>query len=227
VSKPNLLAIDVAVGFFTNSRTLDLFELVGERAFFLPVMLWSYCGENQIDGNLAGYSWKKFSQIFSSRNFKVSEVEAKTLIGHLVQVGFMSADFQMHSWEKFNSHIAHHEEIKKQKAAAAQARWAKRAEEEGHKKKVSAAASGHHPPETTDPTAGNGLVKPPPLFRQIESCNHRLAEIKTEMEFARADVGAGPGAKAAITKQRQALTEERCKIRIRLKELHREQSGVK
>src|SRR6266702_4270500 len=99
MSKPNLLSINVAVGFFTNSRTLELVELVGERGFFLPVMLWGFCAENQIDGNLNGYTPKRFAQIFQSKSLTMTETEAKRLVQAMVTVGFMSADFVMHSWD--------------------------------------------------------------------------------------------------------------------------------
>src|SRR6266404_7218449 len=122
MSRPTPNYFCVHTGFFRNDRTLSLIERIGERAFYVPQMLWSFAGENQMDGELSHLSVKQFRKIFAGCHLTLSEHETIKIVDALKEVGFIK-NGRLHSWERFNRQFVELEKRQGIKRQAAFQRW--------------------------------------------------------------------------------------------------------
>lgn len=136
MSKPNLLAFSSSVGIYRNKRLRDLRVILvksiptkinfGELAPMLFQVVMAYAGENQIDGNFAGYTTDDWCEIFASNHIHLTPKEAQAIIKGFAQVGLFDHD-KIRSWMKYNRHLADYENIVKAKRKAGKILQQKRA----------------------------------------------------------------------------------------------------
>ncbi len=131
MSKPTFSFFCVHTGYFRNDRTLALREKIGDRAFHIMPMLWSWASENQMDGDMSDLSDKRFQEILNGCNLKLTLVEARKIKTAVHEVGFVQKGL-LHSWDKFNRHCVDYEKRRAIKQTAAFERWKHKVEGQPH-----------------------------------------------------------------------------------------------
>lgn len=140
------LYIRVKTGFYTHRKTIRLMNLIGKDAYWVPVRLWSYCAENQPDGNLSSYTPQEMAMLIAYDKDACSMLEA------LKSCGFIDSDMTIHGWFEHNGY---HKKYSDRAKTAALARWSgkesvphtppkkdsKKKEESGDKHCISIASS--------------------------------------------------------------------------------------
>lgn len=226
MSDPTELYFCVSVGFFTNHRKIALERLIGERANYVPQILWSYASLNQRNGDFSTYTAEDFKRIFQIAGLRTNLAVARKIITAVKEVGFLDKKGHLHSWKKFNKFFASFGP-----RHAARARW----REQRRKEREAAQAAA-----TQQNGNGNGLgrrePKPPPLFREIESLRavindkkEVLKKIKVpcqKWDEGRRDLIDPPERKAALDR-RAPLVTEIAELEAKVKELHYRQARVR
>ncbi|HVV01765.1 MAG TPA: hypothetical protein VHH88_10420 [Verrucomicrobiae bacterium] len=124
MSKPSPNYFCVHTGFFRNPKTRELFDLIGERALFVPQMLWGFCAEQQTDADVSKMSIRRFRDAFALSGLSLSISETEKIVKAVTKVGFIM-EGKMHSWDKYNKHFAEYEQRREQAKEAIQSRWKK------------------------------------------------------------------------------------------------------
>ena len=105
----------VACGFHTHQKTQRLKALIGERAYFIPTMLWDFATLNQRNGDFSSYTAQDFERIFP-----IKPGEGAAIRRALFKVRFIDPSGRLHNWKKRNAYFTtDHSRFKK----AAQARY--------------------------------------------------------------------------------------------------------
>ena len=129
MSKPNLLSVSFSIGFYRNKRIRELRKKLSESVSkpiqfcelspMLFQVLLAFCGENQIDGDLSGYTAEDLQEIFTVNHVPgLTTKEAAAILSAFNEVGLLE-DGKIRSFAKFNRHLAEHEKIRKAKRKAA------------------------------------------------------------------------------------------------------------
>ena len=156
MSKPNLLGFASSVGIYRNKRIRDLRGLLAKplsrkaplsdwaATYFQVVM--AYAGENQIDGNFAGYTTEDWCEIFAANHIHLTPSEANAIVKGFAQVGLFDNQ-KIRSWMKYNRHLADYEGIVKAKRLAGKLSAKKRQQEARNALQNPENPNGKHPQE--------------------------------------------------------------------------------
>lgn len=176
MSDPTELYFCVSVGFFSNHRKIALERLIGERANFIPQMLWAYASLNQRNGDFSSYTHDDYQRIFQAGGLRTSIKSAEQIVQALRTVGFLDKSGQLHSWTKFNKFFS-----KARFRKAARAKWKKQRQMEREALLLELRQS-----RATNGSGGAKLDRSPsPLWRTIESTEKIIAAKKKELDAIR------------------------------------------
>lgn len=111
------LFIKVDVGFYTHPKTLRLFSMIGEAAFWVPPRLWAFAAKERIDGNFQSYGADGIAMLIGYSK------DAQALLQALIKCGFMDENpLRIHDWAEHNGF---HAVFSKRAQKAATERWKK------------------------------------------------------------------------------------------------------
>jgi hypothetical protein len=118
------LYIRLMTGFYTHRKTLRLKARLGNDAYWVVPRIWSYCAENQPDGDLKDYTAQEIAMLVAY------EGDANAMLEALKCCGFIDDDGRIHDWF---DHNGYHKRYSDRAKTAASARWGK---EKNQKKEV-------------------------------------------------------------------------------------------
>ena len=119
------LYIKLFTSFFTHRKTMRLRARIGDDAYWVPIRLWTYAAENQIDGNFSSYTSEELAMLVGC------DKHASSMLQALKDCGFVDSEGKIHDWEEHNGF---HSTFSKRAKKAADARWAKK--EKKQKKEI-------------------------------------------------------------------------------------------
>jgi hypothetical protein len=192
MSKPTVSYFCIHTGYYRNDRTLALKEIIGDKAFHVMPMLWSWAGEQQMDGKIAHLSIRRYQEIFQCCNLRLSIAQVARIIGAVRQVGFIQ-NGKLHSWDKYNRHAVDYEKRQGIKRDAAFARW---------KEKVKA---GPGPAQGNGPGPAQGNGPGPAQGNGPGPAQQRLSPSQQLWLIDKALVGAKGSKKRTLERQREQL----------------------
>jgi hypothetical protein len=241
-SDPTELYFCVSIGYFTNARKAALQELIGEKANFVPLMVWAWCAINMRSGKgfneMTDEQWR---QIFLFNGQDFNRRELRKVVAALKKVGFITRDGHVHSWSKYNKFFSHNRFRK-----AARVRWKQQriAEREHMRDRLAELEKKDRhngdPSETAEPsrqerttagrtvaTNGHGSKSKSPLFRQIESAEKLLADVEAKLKTLPVPHRLiDPDGYEAVCKKRNPLVEEKQALKEQITKLRKEEAGI-
>lgn len=120
------LYVKVFTNFYTHRKTMRLFSILGESAFWIPPRLWSYAAENQPNGDFSDYSPEEIALLINYSG------NAQAMLQALNKSGFLDNQ-QLHDWEEYNGYHTTFAERAKKGAAA---RWGKKQTQDSGEEKT-------------------------------------------------------------------------------------------
>ena len=105
------------LNFFDMRSTMELEELIGEKAFWVPVRLKAYALRCQPDGDFSGFSGDLRRKVLGIAN----PIHAKQTWDALHKVGFLAGD----KIANFADEVTEHQKRHNAATKAARARWSK------------------------------------------------------------------------------------------------------
>lgn len=127
------LYVRLQISFFTNRKTVRLFQALGKDAYWIPPRLWAYAAQNQPDGDFSDYSPDELKMLLGFDGDATSMLEA------LKHAGFLD-DMKIHGWDEHNGY---HSIFSDRAKKAAAARW-KGKDKKGNDRKGKEQASDKH-----------------------------------------------------------------------------------
>lgn len=109
------LYVRLYTDFWSHRKTMKLRSLIGDDALWLPVRLWSYAAEHQLDGCFKEYSPEVLAMLLGYSK------DAQAMLQALHQSGFME-DNCIHDWDQHNGF---HSKFSQRAKKAADSRWKK------------------------------------------------------------------------------------------------------
>lgn len=110
----------VSVGFFSNKRKGRLQRLIGERANFVPPIIWAHCSMNRLSGRLPDYDYQDYQLVFNTHGLNVNLRATKRIVDALKETGFIHRNGTVHEYSKYNKFFS-----KARFRKAAFAKWRK------------------------------------------------------------------------------------------------------
>lgn len=131
----------VSTAFFSNKRKGRLQRLIGERANFVPPMLWAHAALNRRNGRFPDYDYQDFQLVFNTSGLNLNLRQTKKIVDALKKTGFIHRNGTLHEFHRYNRFFS-----KARYRKAAFAKWRKkRAAERAAQAQVQAKTNGGDP----------------------------------------------------------------------------------
>lgn len=118
------LYVRVYTDFWHHRKTARLRSMIGDDALWIPLRLWSYSAEHQVDGDFSNYSSEEMAMLLGCSKYATSIKES------LVNAGFLNDNGKIHDW---SDHNGFHATNSKRAKLAAEKRWEKQKEKKQKK----------------------------------------------------------------------------------------------